>query len=154
MITAVAETSATPPSTAATAPKTRKVDVETLSDNEAAYLARVPVFEVRARSLMGSLPGGIFRMGHDLVIEAEQAKKLRAFRAGDLYAYRKEAEHDHSEAWERDRPVRETIARADARVAAEKATEKAAAEKRYSDRKAAEAKAAKGIATSSNIRLT
>ena len=129
-------------------------DVEIISDNEAAYLARVALFEVRPKSLMGLLPGGIFRMGRDLVIEVEQAKKLRALRDGDMNAYRKESEQDYRDAEERDRPVREAVARADARIAAEKATEKAAAEKRYADRNAAEARAAKAVATSSNIRLT
>lgn len=139
---------------AAATPRTRRVEVETISDNEAAYLARVPLWEVRARSTTGSLPGGIFRMGSDLVIEVDQAKKLRAFRNGDTSAFAKEAERDSRDAWERGRGEREAIARADARVAAEKAAKEKAAREAFEARKAAEARAAKAVATSSNIRLT
>jgi hypothetical protein len=135
-------TARAPKSPGAAAPRTRKVEVEILDENEAAILTALPLHMLREQSCAGTLPGGIWREGRDYFVSAEQATRLRQLRAGiaPLKVFANECDIENRAAFEGNRANREAIASADARCAAERAQRQKEAEDRWAARMAADAK--------------
>ena len=104
--------------------KTRKVDVEIHSAESLAELTGLPVFMVR-----GATPPHATRIGHEYLVLAEHAERLRAVRTGTPVgvAYRRENEIDAKRNAEIQKPIDDVIRAADARCAAEREARKEAA---------------------------
>ncbi len=125
MPTATAEA---PHKTEATvSPRTRKVEAEVLTATEAAALCGMPLHMLTDASTRGNLPKGLWRSGNDYLVAVDHADKLRAIASGIPagIVYESAIRHDQRAAWERDQPVRDAVAQADARLKAEQKIEAA-----------------------------
>ena len=87
-------------------------------------------------------PGRVWREGRDYFVSTEQATRLRQLRASvaPLKVFANECDIENRAAFERDRPNREAIRRADAKCAEEREQREKDAEDRWIARMAAEVK--------------
>ena len=140
----------------ARAPKTIKVEAEILDENQAAALCALPLHQLREWSVMGTLPGGVWRAGRDYFINIEQASRLRELRAGvsPAFVFRAECEIEDRKAAELGKNEREAMARGDALCAATRERERKEAEDRWTARMAQDAKNKAAQYAASGVRLS
>jgi hypothetical protein len=109
---------------AVSATKTKRVECVVLTE---ASLLALPIFAIRASASTGSVAGFV-RDGRNYVAPSDYVEKLRVIRAGKPAAvvFAKLIEQEARDNFEREAPMREAIAAADAKCAAERAAREAA----------------------------